>query len=137
MLIHKDGLIELNYDVVNDILKVRWPDLTGFTLPEINYSLKKLIDTLRHYDIKRLFVDSQASSLTDISWEEHHTVLINFTKMLMTTRIEKMARIETKDSTREDVVAQTAEEAINELGIKFQFKNFSDEGPALKWLCEN
>jgi len=137
MLIHKDGLIELNYDVVNDILKVRWPDLTGLTMPEIDYSLSKLIDTLRHYNIKRLFIDSHTSSVADISREEHHMVLLNFTKMLMTTRIEKMARIETKDKNREDVVSQTAEEAIHELGIQFQFRNFTDERSAINWLCDN
>ena len=137
MLIHKDGLIELNYDVVNDILKVRWPDLTGLTMPEIDYSFHKLIDTLRHYDIKRLFIDSHTSSVADISREEHHMVLLKFTKMLMTTRIEKMARIETKDSSREDVVTQTADEAIHKLGIQFQFQNFTDEHTALSWLSNN
>ncbi|MBC5774751.1 hypothetical protein H8S95_11810 [Pontibacter sp. KCTC 32443] len=137
MLLHKDGLIELNYDVVHDILKVNWPDLTGATMPEINYSLKKLIDTLRHFDIKRLMVDSRGSSVADISREDHQAIIFNFAKKLMSTRLEKMARIETKDNARETVVVQTAEEAIHNLGIQYQFRNFSDELSAYKWLCEN
>ena len=134
MLLHKDGLIELNYDVVSDVLKVKWPDLTGFTMPEINYSLTKLIDTLRHYDIKKLLVDSRTSSVADVSQEEYHNVLFGFAKKLMTTRLEKMARIETADRSRENVVTQTADEAVNNLGIQYEFQNFTDEKTALRWL---
>ena len=137
MILHKDSLIELNYDVATDVLRVHWPDLSGFTMPEINYSLKKLIDTLRHYDIKKLLIDSRTSSVADITREEHHMVLLNFAKKLMTTRLEKLARIQTKDNNRENMVAQTAEEAINDLGIQYQFQNFSDETTALNWLNDN
>ena len=137
MLLHKDGLIELNYDVVSDVLKVKWPDLTGFTMPEINYSLTKLIDTLRHYDIKKVHIDSRTSSVADISKEEYHNVLLGFAKRLMTTRLEKMARIETADRSRENVVTLTADEAVNNLGIQYEFQNFTDENTALRWLTSN
>jgi hypothetical protein len=137
MILHKDSLIELNYDVATDVLKVHWPDLTGFTMPEINYSLKKLIDTLRHYDIKKLLVDSRTSSIADVTKDEHHLILLDFTRKLMTTRLERLARIQTNDNSREDLVLQTADEAIHDLGIQFQFQNFSDEATALSWLNEN
>lgn len=137
MLLHKDGLIELNYDVRSDILSVRWPDLNGITISELEFSITKLVDTLRHYDIKNLLIDSRSSKIADITREEHLKVLLEFVKLLMTTRLEKLARIETTDIGREGVVDIAAEEAINRLGIRFDFRNFSDEVSAREWLGES
>ena len=134
MLLHKDGLIELNYDVRSDILSVRWPDLNGITISELEFSITKLVDTLRHYDIKNLLIDSRSSKVADITREEHLKVLLDFVKLVMTTRLEKLARIETTDIGREGVVDIAAEEAINRLGIRFDFRNFSDEVSAWEWL---
>ncbi|MER2996782.1 hypothetical protein [Pontibacter populi] len=136
MLLHKDGLIELNYDVVQDILSFRWPDLSGMTMPEIDFSLKKLIDTLRHYDIKNLLVDSRQSK-TDLSKDEHLALLLRFSEYLMSTRLQKMARLATSDLSRENVVDFAVEEAVNRIGITFVFRNFTDEASALKWLGES
>ncbi|GAA4424100.1 hypothetical protein GCM10023188_03540 [Pontibacter saemangeumensis] len=38
MLLHKDGLIELNYDVATDILTAKWPDMMNFTTAEIRFA---------------------------------------------------------------------------------------------------
>jgi hypothetical protein len=137
MLLHKDGLIELNYDVRSDILSVRWPDLNGITISELEFSFNKLVDTLRHYDIKNLLIDSRSSKVADITREEHLKVLLDFVQLLMTTRLEKLARIETTDIGREGVVDIAAEEAINRLGIRYDFRNFSDEVSAREWLSES
>lgn len=136
MLLHKDGLVELNYDVVQDILSFRWPDLSGMTMPEIDFSLKKLIDTLRHYDIKNLLVDSRQSK-TDLSKDDHLALLLRFSEYLMSTRLQKMARLATSDLSRENVVDFAVEEAVNRIGITFVFRNFTDEASALKWLGES
>ena len=137
MLLHKDGLIELNYDVATDVLFMQWPDVSGLTMPEIDFSLKKLIDTLRHYDIKHLFVDSRDSKMVGLTNEEHLNFLKRFTEHLMTTRLQKMARLATSDIRRENIVDVAAEEAINSLGITFEFRNFSDEATAYNWLLES
>ncbi|NDK55812.1 hypothetical protein [Pontibacter fetidus] len=134
MLLHKDGLIELNYDVKWDVLSVRWPDLNGITISELEFSFAKLIDTLRHYDIKNMLIDTTASKVSEITQEQHLSLLIRFVKLVMTTRLQKLARIETADAGRENVVDIAAEEAINRLGIQFDFRNFSDEVSALEWL---
>lgn len=134
MLLHKDGLIELKYEVANDILTMDWPDLTGFTMPEINYSIRKLIDTLRHYDIKYLLVNSQQSSVSELTRTEYQRVLMNFVQQLMTTRLQKLARISTTDTSRENVVDGIAEVALVKLGIKFEFRNFQNTDAALGWL---
>ncbi|HEY4650055.1 MAG TPA: hypothetical protein VIG72_01525, partial [Pontibacter sp.] len=136
MQLHKDGLIELNYNVASDILIMRWPDLTGFTMPEIDYAIRKIIDTLRHYDIKHLLVDSRFSTLSDLTRDEYQQVLVNFVQHLKTTRLQKLARICTPDASRELVIDETADLAINQLAIKFHFRNFADEVAALMWLSE-
>ncbi len=134
MQLHKDGLISLEYDVVGDVLKVKWPDLSGITLPEINYSIQKMIDTLRHYDIKNLLIDSSLSQLTDVSTEDHQDMLVDLVVYLKTTRIRKLARIQTLDNTRESVVDSVADEAVNRIGIDFEFRNFVNEQLAYNWL---
>ena len=137
MLLHKDGLIELNYDVKSDILSVHWPDLNGITISELEFSVTKLVETLRHYDIKNLLIDSRSSKVNDISREEHLKVLLDFVRSVMTTRLEKLARIETTDIGREGIVDIAAEEAITRLGMQFEFRNFSDEASAREWLSES
>ncbi|MBB6610671.1 hypothetical protein H7F15_06455 [Pontibacter sp. Tf4] len=136
MLLHKDGLIELRYEVANDVLLMNWPDLTGITLPEIDYSIRKIIDTLRHYDIKNLLIDSRQSKLSDLSQEEYQGVLITFVQQLKTTRLQRLARISTVDSRREDVVDDTAELALKKMGIDFVFRNFAEQQAAYSWLTE-
>jgi hypothetical protein len=136
MLLHKDGLIELKYDVVQDILSLRWPDMSGMTMPEIDFSLKKLIDTLRHYDIKNLLVDSRESK-RDLGKEEHLALMLRFSEYLTSTRLKKMARLATTDLNRENVVDYAVEEANNRLGITFEIRNFADEASALKWFRED
>ncbi|WP_162426828.1 hypothetical protein [Pontibacter pudoricolor] len=136
MLLHKDGLIELKYDVVQDILFLRWPDMSGMTMPEIEFSLKKLIDTLRHYDIKNLLIDSRESK-ADLDKEEHRALMLRFSEYLTSTRLKKMARLATTDLHRENVVDHAVEEATNRLGITFEFRNFADEAGALKWIRED
>ncbi|NEM97646.1 hypothetical protein [Pontibacter burrus] len=134
MLLHKDGLIELNYEVANDILSMDWPDLTGFTMPEISYSIRKLIDTLRHYDIKYLLVNSQQSNVSELTRAEYQRVLMEFVQQLMNTRLQKLARISTFDISRENVVDGIAEVALIQLGIQFEFRNFQYMEAALDWL---
>ncbi|MBJ6118340.1 hypothetical protein JAO76_09065 [Pontibacter sp. BT310] len=136
MLLHKDGLIELKYDVVLDILSLKWPDMSGMTLPEIEFSLQKLIDTLRHYDIKNLLIDSRESK-TDLDNEEHLALMLRFSEYLTSTRLKKMARLATTDLNRENIVDYAVGETNNRLGITFEIRNFADEAGALKWLREN
>ncbi len=52
MILHQDLLLELVYDVRTDILSVKWPDIKDVSVSELEYSFKKLLDTISHYDIK-------------------------------------------------------------------------------------
>lgn len=64
MILHQDLLLELVYDVRTDILSVKWPDIKDVSVSELEYSFQKLLDTISHYDIKRLLIDSSKSVVT-------------------------------------------------------------------------
>ncbi|WP_207431892.1 hypothetical protein [Sabulibacter ruber] len=133
MLLYKDGLLELNYEVTTDILSVRWPDLKFFSIAEIQYSLNKLVDALKHYDIKKLLIDS-TSSTVEISEEEQKTIAYKFALMLQGTRVQKVARIINPDIKREQRSQKISGELTKEMTFTIQFENFPDQASALSWL---
>lgn len=58
MVLFDNSLIKLDYDPATDILAVEYPDLHDFLLSEIKRSIDTLVDTVKHYDVKRLLLDS-------------------------------------------------------------------------------
>ncbi|WP_242919956.1 hypothetical protein [Pontibacter liquoris] len=135
MLLHKDGLIELHYEVASDILTVRWPDLTGASLSEVTYSFKMLTDTLKHYDIKRLLVDSRRNTV-EVPEETYLNLMTKFTHELLATRLVKFARLKATDPVREKKTEDATELVNSMIVIPIAFKNFSDEESARRWLRE-
>ncbi|WP_347158848.1 hypothetical protein [Pontibacter chitinilyticus] len=136
MLLHKDGLIELNYEVATDILTVCWPDMTGFTRSEIGYALQKLIDTLKHYDIKKLLIDAR-SRVVELPEEEYADLMLDFSRNLLSTRLMKVARLQTLDMSREKKVERATAKVEKQVQIDIPYKSFADEVSALAWLRED
>ncbi|MFC6999007.1 hypothetical protein [Rufibacter roseus] len=133
MLLLKDSLVELHYDVTTDILSMKWPDLTGLTKSEIMHSLKKVIDTLKFYDIKKFLIDSRGNRI-EVPVEDHRQVVHQFGVQLLTTRVEKLARIASNDMVREDRTHKLVEEVNKEITFNMQFQEFDNEQAALAWL---
>ncbi|KAA3439450.1 hypothetical protein [Rufibacter hautae] len=129
MIIYQSGLITLDYDPATDILFINWPDVQDFLVPEIRQALLILVDHIKSYDIKNLLIDSSRASL-DIPGTEYKEVIKEFGHNLMQTRLEKMARILTPNSTRENKV----EEARQELRFPIPLRTFTDSKEAYSWL---
>ncbi|KAA3436914.1 hypothetical protein [Rufibacter hautae] len=133
MLVLKDSLVELHYDVTTDILSMGWPDLTGFALSEVNHSLKKVIDTLKHYDIKKLLIDGRQNKV-EVTEKEQKQVAHQFSLDLRHTRVKKVARLASSDWDKERRSHQLSEELSHELTYSVQYQEFTDERTALAWL---
>ncbi|MBA9075437.1 MULTISPECIES: hypothetical protein [Rufibacter] len=131
MILYQSGFLTLDYDPATDILFVEWPDVHEFLVPEINQTLQILVDHLKSYDIKRLLVDASQAAL-EIPPQEYKEVLKEFGLNLMTTRLEKLARIITPNPAREHNV----EEAKQEVGLTLRLQTFPDKQEALLWLEE-
>jgi hypothetical protein len=135
MLLHRDGLIELNYDPASDVLTMEWPDITSISSPELEFSFSKLEDAINHYDIKKLLIDSRFNKVQVL--ENAYSELIrNIHSKLQHTRLEKVARLGSLDEAREPKAEQHARQLMKELNPRFAFKNFRDPNEALHWLRE-
>ncbi|GAB3813102.1 hypothetical protein [Pontibacter rugosus] len=135
MLLHNDGLIELNYDVASDILFVKWPDLTNVSEHEITYSFQKLIDTLRHYDIKNLLIDTRTNDIV-VTEQEYEAMMLQLSRDLLSTRLQRVARLQVLNPDREKRVVAAIEKISGYLHISVQYKSFTSEAEAFAWLKE-
>ncbi|WP_192820491.1 hypothetical protein [Rufibacter sp. LB8] len=129
MIIYHSGILTLDYDPATDIVFVEWPDIQEVVIPEVRQALLVLIENIKNYDIKRLLIDSSKTKL-DLQGDEYKEILKEFGKNLMTTRLQKVARVLTKDRARE----QQVEQARQEVNLSVELRTFLDRAEAETWL---
>ncbi len=133
MLLHNDGLIELDYDAATDVLTVKWPDIVSAAKTELYYSFLRLNDTIRLYDIKKLLIDSRCNKV-EVQEEEYDELMKVLCDGLKSSRLLKTARLGSMDQSREPKAEKHAHRLMNELKPAFAFKNFHNKSQALQWL---
>ncbi len=123
----------MSYDVSVDLLKVRWLDLKYSTGAELNYTIGVLLEKIRNYDIKKLLIDAHQNveGVTDEEFVEMNT---NFAKLLVSTRLKKVARLGTNNLNRENFIQALAQNTLSGSDTTLQFHNFNDEQSAVQWL---
>ena len=124
-------LLKLDYTPSTDILAVEWPDVHSYTLNEVKDTLTEILNTIRHYDVKRLLIDAK-STVVSVGQEEYATISSAFSQKLLTTRLEKLARLESASSAREAQV----KEMIKNNTSRIAFKSFTSREEAYNWLKE-
>ncbi|MFC6997661.1 hypothetical protein [Rufibacter roseus] len=135
MLLYQDRLVELKYEVTKDILSVKWPDLIKGTMAELNHSCQQLINTINHYDIKRLLVDSRSYQI-DLDSQDYKDLIQKLGKAMAATRLEKIARLMSpKELGEQEEFAQTVyTEVVEEIKFTINTRNFESESEAVDWL---
>ena len=124
-------LLKLDYTPSTDILAVEWPDIHSYTLNEVKDTLTEILKTIRHYDVKRLLIDAR-STVVSVGQEEYAAISSAFGQQLLSTRLEKLARLESSSPTRE---AQVREITRNNTS-PISFKSFASREEAYNWLKE-
>lgn len=124
-----DPLVKLDYNPALDILIVEWPDFRQYSLYESVYVLDKVIETIRHYDVKYLLTDTRYK-MVDISDSEYKKIILKFALGLETSRLQKLARIVTESTLRE----RTITEVKQEVQLTIPLKNFFNKKEAVNWL---
>ncbi|WP_157433442.1 hypothetical protein [Adhaeribacter aquaticus] len=132
MILFQNGLIRLDYQPSSDILYMDWPSMHSYALSEIRFSLEKLVEVVRHYDIKLLLVDA-SKSVVDIGDPEYKGVMTEFIYNIMQTRLQKLARIETGNVTREKRIGELKEATKP----TFSYQGFTNKEAAKEWLLES
>ncbi len=133
MIIHQNSLISLVYSPASDILEVEYPDLQVYMLSHIKESLDLMVQTIRTYDVKRLLLDA-SKTVIEISEEENKQVTLHLAEALVTTRLQKLARIHPIDLNRE-IRAQENIQNLKASGLlTYQLQTFTSKDQALTWL---
>ena len=134
MILFDNSLIRLEYDPATDILQVAYPDLHAYLLFEIKHCIDILVDMVKIYDIKKLLLDSTAS-VSSVSDAENWEVARCLVGGLATTRIQKMARVQSVSATATRSRAPIFIRQLKEMQqLPFQMQSFNSRAEALGWL---
>ncbi|WP_026463899.1 hypothetical protein [Adhaeribacter aquaticus] len=133
MILHSNGLITLNYNPATDILEVAYPDLHGYLLTEIKQSIDVMLDNIRNYDIKKLLLDS-SKTLISVTPEETKEITTYLVSGLKTTRIRKLARLQSPSSHVEHMAQNNIQHVKTAGLLTFDLQSFTDKSGAIAWL---
>ncbi|RDV11498.1 hypothetical protein DXT99_24510 [Pontibacter diazotrophicus] len=123
----------MDYNPATDIMEVEYPDLHDYLLSEIKRSIDILLDTVNHYDVKRLLLDS-TRTIISVGDKESREIATYLAAGLTKTRVQKVARVQSPSAT----VENTAQHNIRHISVSqklpFELQNFSSKALALEWL---
>lgn len=125
--------IKLDYNPATDILEIEYPDMYSYQLSEIRYSMELMVESIRNFDIKRLLFDS-SKTLISVSDYEYLQVMDQLVSLLVTTRLQKVARIALLDIAREKIEHAKIILQAEATGLPFQLKTFRNRTDAKIWL---
>ncbi|WP_276499690.1 hypothetical protein [Pontibacter litorisediminis] len=100
-----------------------------YALPELNFMLEEILNTVKHYDVQHILTDTTKSRVT-LDNEVYAQVMNKLALLLATTRLKKFARLATTELSRE-TIAQSAAELVKE---KIQYQAFDNRAVAMAWL---
>ncbi|RDV11947.1 hypothetical protein DXT99_23275 [Pontibacter diazotrophicus] len=131
MNIFHNSFIKLDYEPTTDVLSVNMPTVNVVNMSEVKHTLEIIVEHVRSYDVKRLLVDARKTEI-EIDEDIYTAIVSEFSRSLMATRLQKVARIVSSSTVRENVVKKV----YGENKLTLEFKNFTDIAPAMEWLVQ-
>ncbi|HEY4650436.1 MAG TPA: hypothetical protein VIG72_03435 [Pontibacter sp.] len=136
MILLQNSIVTLHYNPATDILEVQYPDLHGFLLPEIKHTINLMMDVIRNYDVKRLLLDSTRTVIS-VTEEESRDVATYLAAGIMTTRVEKVARVQSGSKKVEETASNNIRHIQQSTTLPFQLRNFTEYHAAIAWLASD
>ncbi|MDX5347653.1 MAG: hypothetical protein LPJ89_11610 [Hymenobacteraceae bacterium] len=133
MILFENSILKLNYNPATDIVEVVYPDLHDYLVPEIKYSIDKLVVNVKNYDIKKLLLDSTNTKVL-IDAAESSEIALYLAAGLANTRLQKVARLQSSSSDIEKNAGNNIRKAQETISLPFELKNFTSKAEALQWL---
>lgn len=133
MILEEDSLLQFSYDVATDILSVRFPDVIGTPLAQIENSMQKLSRNVAVFDVKKLLLDI-SSGVPGLDEAHYRKVVKHFLEALRRTRLKKVARVIPENPAREYLIEHFAAEMYENLALPFQARSFTSKTEACAWL---
>lgn len=131
-MIIPNKFLKLDYNPTYDVLFVEWPNMHDYTMPEVSYIIDEVIDAVRSYDVKRILTDTRQSKVT-VPLEEYAKVVNQLALQLATTRLQKFAKLNTRDADREAISSDAAALVVGSVA----YRSFDDIDEAIAWLTES
>ncbi len=132
MIIYSNSIITLEYEPATDVLSVALPDIQDFSISEVERCLNIIVEHVISYDVKKILLDS-SKAVVEVQDEAYRNLMLQFGKQLMTTRLQKIARIGSAVAAQEDRASQVAE-AMQQFSPTGSYQTFTSKEVALKWL---
>ncbi|GEO04341.1 hypothetical protein AAE02nite_20050 [Adhaeribacter aerolatus] len=129
MILFNSPLIRLDYSPATDILIADLSASYEFYTLEVQEALSTIAKYIRHYDVKNLLMDSR-KRVIQIETERYATIMAEYIRELESTRLQKLARLRTGNTDRENLAKTMQEQVVT----AFQMKTFTDMEQALTWL---
>lgn len=136
MILHPNSPITMDYDPATDILCVEYPDLDTLMLPTIKHSMVILVEAIRNYDVRKLLLDASRTHI-DVTEEESRALTMQLAADLMKTRLQKLARIQPIDPTRETNAQENIRRIMQNGLLPYQLQTFTSKAQALTWLQDS
>ena len=133
MILFENSIIKLDYNPATDIAVVQYPDLHGYLLAEIKHSIDLLVETIRNYDVKLLMLDSTRTTIS-VSPEESREVATYLAARVMTTRVRKVARVQSQSVAVEKTAQENIKHVKEAQSPPFQVQTFASKEEATAWL---
>ena len=128
MRIHSE-LVNLDYNPATDVLSVEWPDIHACNADEIGLALGDIVGNIRNFGVRRLLIDSR-KTVGGIGNGHYDKITARFTRDIIASPVEKVARIGSADAAREARLA----ELLKACGMRIAFRNFATREEAVTWL---
>ncbi|TPE41078.1 hypothetical protein [Pontibacter mangrovi] len=135
MILFDNSIITISYDPVTDLLEAAYPDLHASHLSEITFYMDKLVETVKHYDIKRVLLNSSSTHVF-VSGPASQQVAAYLAAGLAQTRVRRVARVSSPNEAVEEIAQANLEYIRQALSLPFALKSFTDSKQATKWLLE-
>lgn len=133
MVLFENSIIKIDYDPATDILSVKYPDLHGYLLPEIKHSIDIIVENVRNYDVRKVLLDS-TNTVVSVTPDESSEISIYLASGLSTTRVLKLARLQSLDTIVETRAKENIKTIMKSIPLPFQLKNFTNREDATAWL---
>ncbi len=136
MILYQNSLMILDYDPATDILNVDWPNAEFYLLSEVRFTLLKMADYIKHYDVKRLLIDASKTKSNPelLNSDQYREIVLEFTQNLTKTRLQKSARIAALDQSREEKTREITANLQQKTNYQFESKTFASKTEARNWL---
>lgn len=119
-------------DAARNLLTITWPSFTQENEGVLAEPMQKLLAYLRDEGVKYLLIDVRGSQIT-ITGEAYSRFVAWFQAELLTTCLEKVARVTSSDAAREYRLLTSAVYA-HERNCPIAFQDFGSEREAYGWL---